>query len=207
MSTLPLEHFYRMLDCVLPRHNTLPFDSLDFAPRIHLAIFVHRVEGLESGLYVLARSASGEKMLRENLSADFDWIKPATTPDHLALYQLVTGNSQNAARAISCHQDIAADSAFSLGMLAEFDSNIQDKPWQYRQLFWEAGMIGQTLYLEAEAADVRATGIGCYFDDTMHEILGIENTALQSMYHFTVGTAITDERIATEPAYQHLKDR
>jgi len=92
-------------------------------------------------------------------------------------------------------------------MLAEFDSNIQDKPWQYRQLFWEAGMLGQTLYLEAEAADVRATGIGCYFDDTMHEILGIENTALQSMYHFTVGTAITDERIATEPAYQHLKDR
>ena len=207
VSTLPLEHFYRMLDCVLPRHNTLPFDSLNFAPRIHLAIFVHRVEGLETGLYILARSASGEKMLRENLSADFDWIKPATTPDHLGLYLLTSGNGENAARTISCHQDIAADSAFSLGMLAEFDSNIEHKPWQYRQLFWEAGMLGQTLYLEAEAADVSATGIGCYFDDTLHEILGIENTALQSMYHFTVGTAITDERIATEPAYQHLKDR
>ncbi len=205
ISTLPLQNFYRMLDSVLPRHNTPPFDSLHNAPRIHLSLFVHRVEGMEPGVYILARSTNGEKILRENLSAEFDWIKPATTPDHLALYQLVTGNSQNAARAISCHQDIAADSAFSLGMLAEFDSNIQDKPWQYRQLFWEAGMIGQTLYLEAEAADVRATGIGCYFDDTMHEILGIENTALQSMYHFTVGTAITDERLGTEPPYKHLK--
>ena len=207
ISTLPLQNFYRMLDSILPRQNTPPFDSLHHAPRIHLALFIHRVEGMEPGCYILARSATGEKSLRENVSAEFDWIKPATTPDHLALYQLVIGNSQNAARAISCHQDIAADSAFSLGMLAEFDSNIQDKHWRYRQLFWEAGMLGQTLYLEAEAADVRATGIGCYFDDTMHEILGIENTALQSMYHFTVGTAITDERIATEPAYQHLKDR
>ena len=207
ISTLPLQHFYRMLDCVLPRPNIHPFDSLHFAPRIHLALFVHRVEGLESGLYILARSARGEKILRENLSPDFDWIKPDTAPDHMAWYQLATGNSQNAARVISCHQDIAADSAFSLGMLAEFDSNIQHKPWQYRQLFWEAGMIGQTLYLEAEAANARATGIGCYFDDTMHEILGIENTALQSMYHFTVGTAITDERLVTEPAYKHLKDR
>jgi len=204
ISTLPLEDFYRMLDSVLPRHNTPPFDSLHNAPRIHLALFVHRVEGMEPGVYILARSANGEKILRENLTAEFDWIKPATTPDHLALYQLVIGNSQNAARAISCHQDIAADSAFSLGMLAEFDSNIRDKPWHYRQLFWEAGIIGQTLYLEAEAANVRATGIGCYFDDTMHELLGIENTALQSMYHFTVGTANTDDRIATEPAYTHL---
>jgi len=26
-------------------------------------------------------------------------------------------------------------------------------------------MIGQVLYLEAEAQGVRATGIGCFFDD------------------------------------------
>jgi SagB-type dehydrogenase family enzyme len=207
ISTLPLENFYRMLDCVLPRQNTPPFDSLLCAPRIHLVIFVHRVAGLESGLYVLARSANGEKNLRENLSADFDWIKADTTAEHLALYQLASGNSQNAARVISCHQEIAADSVFSLGMLAEFDSNIEHTPWQYRQLFWEAGIIGQALYLEAEAANVRATGIGCYFDDSLHEMLGIENTSLQSMYHFTVGTAIMDERLVTEPAYIHLKNR
>ncbi|HEX5637046.1 MAG TPA: nitroreductase, partial [Gammaproteobacteria bacterium] len=207
ISTLPLHNFYRMLDCVLPRRNTPPFDSLHWAPRIHLAIFVHRVENLSPGLYVLARSEPGEKLLRENLSSEFDWIKPDTAPEHLMFYQLVTGDARDAARVISCHQDIAADSAFSLGMLAEFDNTIENKPWHYRQLFWEAGMIGQILYLEAEAANVRATGIGCYFDDSLHEILGIQNTVLQSMYHFTIGTAITDERVVTEPAYAHLKNR
>lgn len=206
ISTLPLADFYRMLDCVLPRPNAPPFDTLNNAPRIHLAIFVHRVEHLEPGLYLLARTAESELLLRNELNKEFDWIKPGSAPEHLLFYQLATGNSQNAARVISCHQDIAADSAFSLGMLAEFDQHIENQPWHYRQLFWEAGMIGQTLYLEAEAANVRATGIGCYFDDTMHEMLGIENTALQSLYHFTVGTAISDERLVTQPAYRHLQN-
>lgn len=206
-STLPLQSFYRLLDCLLPRDDTPPLDSLHWPPRIHLAIFIHRVAGLAPGLYVLARSMNGENILRENLNAQFDWIKPDTAPEHLWFYQLATGNSESAARVINCHQNIAADSAFSLGMLAEFDNAIVDKPWQYRQLFWEAGMIGQILYLEAEAAGVRATGIGCYFDDSLHEMLGIESLALQSMYHFTVGTAIMDERIMTEPAYAHLKNR
>jgi len=204
VSTLPLHDFYRMLDCVLPRENTPPFDSLHWLPRIHLAIFIHRVGNLQPGLYVLARSAQGENILRENLSKDFDWIKPDSAAEHLALYQLANGDARQAARVVSCHQDIAADSAFSLGMLAEFDQHTKTTPWQYRQLFWEAGMIGQTLYLEAEAAGVRATGIGCYFDDSMHELLGIQNTTLQSLYHFTVGTAVTDERVMTELAYAHL---
>jgi len=207
ISILPLRDFYRLLDCVLSRRNTPPFDSLHWEPRIHLVLFVHRVEKLSPGLYVLARSEPGEKILRENLSSEFDWIKPDTTPEHLMFYQLATGDARDAARVISCNQDIAADSAFSLGMLAEFDNTIENKPWQYRQLFWEAGMIGQTLYLEAEAAEVRATGIGCYFDDALHEMLGIQNTTLQSMYHFTVGTVVTDERLVTELPYLHLKNR
>jgi len=33
-------------------------------------------------------------------------------------------------------------------------------------------MIGQALYLAAEAAGVRGTGIGCYFDDVLHRALG-----------------------------------
>jgi hypothetical protein len=61
--------------------------------------------------------------------------------------------------------------------------------------------VGQALYLEAEAAGLRATGIGCYFDDAMHELLGLENTQFQALYHFTVGNPLTDERINTLPAY------
>ena len=56
-----------------------------------------------------------------------------------------------------------------LGMIAEYEAPIeQNGPWFYPRLFWEAGMIGQVLYLEAEAAGIRSTGIGCYFDDPMH---------------------------------------
>jgi hypothetical protein len=65
-------------------------------------------------------------------------------------------------------------------------------------------MLGQVLYLEAEAAGVRGTGIGCYFDDPFHQLLGISGTALQSLYHFTVGGALTDERLVTTPPYSHL---
>ena len=63
------------------------------------------------------------------------------------------------------------------------------------------------LYLEATAAGVSGTGIGCFFDDAVHETLGIDGKAMewQSLYHFTVGTAIEDPRIATEPAYGHLE--
>ncbi len=31
---------------------------------------------------------------------------------------------------------------------------------RYRHLFWETGMVGQVLYLEAEAAGVRAISMG-----------------------------------------------
>jgi hypothetical protein len=44
--------------------------------------------------------------------------------------------------------------------------------WWYRRLFWEAGVLGQALYLGAEAIGIRATGIGCYFDDLFHGLLG-----------------------------------
>jgi hypothetical protein len=62
-------------------------------------------------------------------------------------------------------------------------------------------MIGQVLYLEAEAAGIRGTGIGCYFDDLMHELCGITDDRLQSLYHFTVGGAVEDSRLTTRPAY------
>jgi hypothetical protein len=62
------------------------------------------------------------------------------------------------------------------------------------------------LYLEAEAAGVRSTGMGCYFDDVVHQLLGIDlsNDAWQSLYHFTVGGAVDDDRLTTLPAYGHL---
>ena len=83
---------------------------------------------------------------------------------------LIESDVRNAARQISCYQEIASDGCFSLGMIAEYEESLKKYgPWFYPRLFWEAGVIGQVLYLEAEAAGIRSTGIGCYFDDPMHE--------------------------------------
>jgi hypothetical protein len=71
-----------------------------------------------------------------------------------------------------------------------------------RNLFREAGLVGQVLYLEAEEAGIRSTGIGCYFDDPVHQVFGISSRDWQSFYHFTVGGPVEDRRLTSLPAYK-----
>jgi len=201
MSALPQTNFYRMLGAVLP--TTAAFELWRWPPKVHLFIFVHRVEGLTPGLYALPRTQDALEKLQAATLADFDWQKVA---EEIPLYHLYSGDCRQIAKTLSCHQPIASDSAFSLGMVAEFSETIEIAPWQYRRLFWECGLIGQVLYLEAEAAGVRGTGIGCYFDDSVHEILGFDDDKFQSLYHFTVGKPLEDKRLETLPAYGHLND-
>ena len=187
MPPLPQTDFFRVLAAVLPA--TAAFELWRWPPKIHLFIFVHRVEGLAPGLYALPRHSSSLEQLQAATLADFDWQKVTET---IPLYHLYTGECRQIAKTVSCHQPIASDSAFSLGMVAEFSETIATTPWLYRRLFWECGLIGQVLYLEAEAAGIRGTGIGCYFDDSMHEILGFKDDKFQSLYHFTVGKPLED---------------
>ncbi|XP_076919706.1 uncharacterized protein LOC143580619 [Bidens hawaiensis] len=62
-------------------------------------------------------------------------------------------------------------------------------------------LLIQVLYLEAHAVGISATGIGCFFDDPVHEILGLTGSKFQSLYHFTVGGPVLDKRIMSLPAY------
>lgn len=63
-------------------------------------------------------------------------------------------------------QDIASDGCFSLGMVARLEPTLHEKGvWMYPRLFWETGVLGQVLYLEAHAVGISATGIGCFFDN------------------------------------------
>jgi hypothetical protein len=66
-------------------------------------------------------------------------------------------------------------------------------------------MIGQVLYLASEAYGIRGTGMGCFFDDTIHDLLGLRDTAYQDLYHFGAGKPVEDKRVATLPPYYHLK--
>jgi hypothetical protein len=133
----------------------------------------------------------------------FVWSIPDNCPSQLPLYLLEEGDAKNLAMQLSCGQEIARDSAFSLGMIAEFDESLEKfGPWMYKRLFWETGLIGQVLYLEAEAAGIRSTGIGCFFDDPVHRVLGFHpQTQWQSLYHFTVGGPQDDGRLTTLPPY------
>ncbi|KAJ3682650.1 hypothetical protein LUZ60_015223 [Juncus effusus] len=180
----------------------MPFRVLDWDAEVHLALFVHRVKGLEKGLYILVRNENHLDDLRKAFRAEFEWAQPDKCPVGLPLYRLAKGDCQNLAKQLSCIQDIAADGCFSLGMVARFERVLREKgAWMYPRLFWETGIIGQVLYLEAHAVGISATGIGCYFDDAVHEVLGLEGTEFQSLYHFTVGGPVVDKRIMSLPAY------
>lgn len=197
---LPLSAFDRILLALLPGAKP-PFSAWNWQPQVHIVLFVHRVTGLEPGLYSLLRNTEDLPDLKQAFSADFIWQKAVESYD---LYLLTAGNVRQAAKTLSCHQPIASDSFFSLGMLTRFADNIEAEPWRYRSLFWECGLLGQILYLEAEAAGVRGTGIGCFFDDAVHGVLGLRDNQWQSLYHFTVGEALEDKRLETLPAYAHL---
>jgi SagB-type dehydrogenase family enzyme len=198
--SLPQAAFYRILDAVLPRPG-LPFSAQEADPRLQLLLFVLRVDGLSSGLYLLPRTPAARE-LQATLASTFpDRQAVADAPPHLGLLclaKLDLQEVQRLARALSCHQDIAATSAFSLGMLADFTDC---DGYGYRRLLREAGLLGQVLYLEAEAAGVRGTGIGCFFDDPVHQAFGLAGERWQSVYHFTIGTPVDDARIETGPPY------
>jgi hypothetical protein len=133
----------------------------------------------------------------------FSWERPPACPADLPLHLLERGDARPLATQVSCRQDIAGDGAFAVGMLAQYRSALIEKgPSFYRRFFREAGLIGQVLYLEAEAAGVRSTGIGCFFDDPVHQVFGLGDLEFQSLYHFTVGGAVDDPRLTTLPPYQ-----
>ncbi len=163
-------------------------------------LFVHRVSGLEPGLYLWVRELQQLEDLRAAFRPDFHWA--CEHPQEWPLFQLGKADLRDFAKTLSCHQSIAADGAFSLGMLAHFEPTLRAYgAHAYRQLFWETGVIGQSLYLGAEAAGMRATGIGCYFDDVLHEALGLRDRTWQSLYHFTVGAPVDDPRLRSVPPY------
>jgi SagB-type dehydrogenase family enzyme len=196
--------FYDLLDHLLPRPGVPPWDMLPWPPQLHLALLVHRIRDLKPGLYLLERDEADHDALRATLSGRFAWERTAGGPDHLRLYRLAVGDCRQPARTISCHQEIASDGAFSLGMLANFGDTIRTwGAWWYRRLFWEAGVLGQVLYLGAEAAGLRGTGIGCYFDDAMHQLLGLSGDRFQDLYHFTIGGPVDDPRLRTIAPYAH----
>jgi SagB-type dehydrogenase family enzyme len=167
------------------------------ASDVHFILFIHRVEGLEKGLYAYIRNSENLEPLLHAMDKTFIWEDCKE-----GLYCLQKGDYRGAAQMISCNQEIAKDGAFSFGMLCHF-SNALEKHGAigYKNLYHQCGMIGQILYLEATSLALSATGIGCFLDDEFHALLGLGNQQFQSLYHFTIGRAIVDTRVTTLKPY------
>ena len=164
-------------------------------------LFVHRVDTLTPGLYALATAG------------DTRWFEAGSTC--IATLECHDGESAHLwrqrefeqvelhrlTRSLHCHQDIAANACLALGLIATFDKALSTDPAAYRDLYRAAGQLGHALYLAAEALGLRGTGIGCFFDDPVHKVLGLSDTTYQSVYHFTIGLPIDDARIETGTAY------
>ncbi len=131
--TMSIDVFYRLLDVLLAR-PIVPWDVWSFAPCIHPIFFVHRVGGLEPGLYTLPRRPGAARSLRKALRPDFTWRRLENAPAHLPIVELLRADCRAIARTVSCHQWIASDGCFSLGMLGEFEPIVKTNAWRYRQL-------------------------------------------------------------------------
>ncbi|KAL3829561.1 hypothetical protein ACJIZ3_018363 [Penstemon smallii] len=177
-TMMEMESFYQILLHCMPsgsgesgegkqkRQLAFPFRALPWHSQVHAVLFVHRVVGLPSGLYFLVRNEDHLDELTKVTRPEFRWVKPNGCPNDLPLYELSQGDCRELSKRLSCHQDIASDGCFSLGMVARVEPTLQESgAWMYPRLFWETGVLGQVLYLEAHAVGVSATGIGCFFDD------------------------------------------
>ncbi|MCE4556799.1 nitroreductase family protein [Pelomonas cellulosilytica] len=207
-ARMPLAAFARLCAALMPAVGVPPWTVAPGRPRVHPVLFAHRVDGLEPGAYVLPREHGAAARLVEALSPELLW-KPVPLLASTGLpLQLLAPNPALAGtlRTLCCHQALGSDAMLAVALLAEFDAALaSDGPHGYRQLLQECGLLGQVLYLEAEAAGLRGTGIGCFFDDGLHQLLGMADgdTRWQSLYHFTVGAPVVDDRISTEPPYAH----
>jgi SagB-type dehydrogenase family enzyme len=148
---------------------------------VTLFLYVHRVRDCEPGVY------------RWNTS-------------RRALEQLHTGNVERIAAYLSLEQSLAGNACFAVSMIADLARAARAFGNRgYRYVFFEAGAIGQRLYVGAEALGWNATGIGAFYDDDVHRYLGFLDEDAKSagartlprqvIYHFAVGRAIPDPRI------------
>ncbi len=127
------------------------------ADLVALFLYVHRVRGCEPGVY--------------------RW-------DHASrkLEQLHRGDVQRVAAFLSLEQSLAGNSCFTVSMIADLQEAARVFGNRgYRYIYFEAGAIGQRLYVGAEALGWNATGIGAFYDDDVHRYLGFLEEGVDSV--------------------------
>jgi SagB-type dehydrogenase family enzyme len=138
---------------------------------IQLYIYAHRVDGLEPGVYRL-------------------WAEGSE------LEQIVRGDQRVAAAGLSLGQDLAGNACVALSMIGDLDRATRVHGERgYRYVHFEAGAIGQRLYVAAQALGLGATGIGAFYDEDVHRYLKLPPEKGQVVYHFAIGYPTLDPRL------------
>jgi SagB-type dehydrogenase family enzyme len=138
---------------------------------VQLYLYVHRVEDLAPGVYRY-------------------W------PEHAELEKIKQGDQRLVAAALSLGQDLAANACVAFSMIGDFENAARSYGDRgYRYVHFEAGAIGQRMYLAAEALSLRATGIGAFFDEEVQRYLSLNSEQGQVVYHFAVGHPVPDPRL------------
>ena len=161
------------------------------------------MKDLLPGLYIFLRKPAEKERFKAAIRPDFLWDKPENCPPGLEFYLLMEETFYDFAAQLSCGQRKAADACFTVCMLSEFEEPLNKfGSWIYPYLFWECGILGQLLYLEAEANGLKGCGIGCFFDEPLHEAIGLKGLEYQDLYHFVVGSPLQEIGARTLPAYE-----
>jgi SagB-type dehydrogenase family enzyme len=190
-DTVPMEHadFLQLLDFATRDwradwRGNFAGPSPSLAPGtdfVTLYLYVHRVRDCQRGVY--------------------RWNSTSRT-----LEQLHRADVERVAAYLSLEQSLAGNACFAVSMIADLARAARVFGNRgYRYAFFEAGAIGQRLYVGAEALGWNATGIGAFYDDDVHRYLGFLDETEKSpdprtlprqvIYHFAVGRAIFDPRI------------
>ena len=105
-TSISAQQFFTMLERVMPHpdrpvaQRPMPWDSLPWDPTVHLALFVHRVDGLLPGIYMLLRNAdlALKAIFQQAMHEQFVWTIPEHCPA-VASVVLVGGRE----RPTHCH--------------------------------------------------------------------------------------------------------
>ena len=94
VSTISREVFLRMLARTLPASHP-PWDAIYWQARIHLLLFVHRVDGMRPGVYILVRDRTKTDNLKSAFRSDLVWQSPADLSPKLPLYLLIESDCRD----------------------------------------------------------------------------------------------------------------
>jgi SagB-type dehydrogenase family enzyme len=138
---------------------------------VQLYLYVHRVDGLEPGVYKF-------------------WPEGAT------LEKIKSGDQRVAAAGLSLGQDLAGNACVAFSLIGVFERATRAHGDRgYRYVHFEAGAVGQRLYLAAEALGLGATGIGAFYDEEVHRYLHLTPEQGRVVYHFAIGYPVRDPRL------------